>query len=380
MEREFKRIIITISHNKRATLRFDKINIGRKEARKVTRALARNTSLTAIDLNRADMAGSRTKLFQILTLHSNLCSLNLSGALKHPTRVFGTQIGDFLVHNSTLTHLDVSKNDLGNDAINTIAQALRINASLRSLNLNDNHVGPKGAAHLAHALSMNTTLAWLNVSACRMREGTAALVRGLCRNKTLTALNINSNFFRVYGLECVGAVADLLIDNPTLVRLNLSSNTIGDDGAAIIAAAVKTNSTLTCLKLNHTSIRDVGIRDIFQALKSNLNVTTLDLSGNTIRDSVETIGEVLKYNPTLTSLDLSYAIDPTQYNRLQNVIAPLYGNSTLKGLLLENNAVAYMSPIFLDIFKYNGTLADLGVSAERSNSAKDRIRQNQTYW
>ena len=80
-------------------------------------------------------------------------------------------------------------------------------------------------------------------------------------------------------------------------ELNLSYNSISDDGAKAIAASLK---NLTTLDLSDNSIGDDGAKAIAVSFK---NLTTLDLSDNSIgEDGAKAIAASLK---NLTSLDLS---------------------------------------------------------------------------
>jgi Ran GTPase-activating protein (RanGAP) involved in mRNA processing and transport len=55
--------------------------------------------------------------------------------------------------------------------------------------------------------------------------------------------------------------------------LDLSYNSIGDDGAKALAEALKTNSTLTTLDLQNNSIGPDGAKALAEALKTNSTVT-----------------------------------------------------------------------------------------------------------
>ena len=112
-----------------------------------------------------------------------------------------------------------------------------------------------------------------------------------------------------------------------LTSLYLRDNNIGDDGAKVIAEALKVNPVLTklvfggnnigaeALKVNPVlntlwlSMNNIGVdgaKAIAEALKVNPVLTSLDLQINSIGvDGAKAIAEALKVNPVLTKLDQS---------------------------------------------------------------------------
>jgi len=67
---------------------------------------------------------------------------------------------------------------------------------------------------------------------------------------------------------------------PQLEKLSLMINNIGDDGAKVIADALKVNHTLETLNLWYNNIGDDGAKKIADALIFNRNLKELNLSGN----------------------------------------------------------------------------------------------------
>ena len=64
-----------------------------------------------------------------------------------------------------------------------------------------------------------------------------------------------------------------------IVRLDLSNTMIVDQGARIIAKALETNDSIKTLVLHNTGI-DTGIESIGDMLKVNKRITTLDVEEN----------------------------------------------------------------------------------------------------
>ena len=66
---------------------------------------------------------------------------------------------DALLANSTLKHLDLSSNEIGDLGAGHMARACNQNSSLTALHLFDNKIGPAGVVALASALQKNTKCA-----------------------------------------------------------------------------------------------------------------------------------------------------------------------------------------------------------------------------
>ena len=117
----------------------------------------------------------------------------------------------------------------------------------------------------------------------------------------------------------------------------LVGKNIHDEDLQNVGEALKGNNTLTTLNLDNNNITDV--QSIGEGLKSNNTLEVLDLSYNNITD-VQSIGEGLKTNNTLTDLSLSYN-NITDDSGIQSIIDGLKTNNTLSLLLLPNNQLSY---------------------------------------
>ncbi|CAF3156156.1 unnamed protein product [Rotaria socialis] len=78
-----------------------------------------------------------------------------------------------------------------------------------------------------------------------------------------------------------------LYNNKTLLKLNLSSNKIGERGAHYLADALYSNNTLTVLNLENNQIGDKGARSLADAIKHNNTLKELRLLDYTISFNVK---------------------------------------------------------------------------------------------
>ena len=99
-------------------------------------------------------------------------------------------------------------------------------------------------------------------------------------------------------------LSNFLKTNTTVRNLTLDESL--QDGIAALAECLKYNKSLTTLDLSDNRIGDDGATALGECLKYNKSLTTLDLSDNRIGDDgAAALGECLKYNKSLTTLDLS---------------------------------------------------------------------------
>lgn len=139
------------------------------------------------------------------------------------------QLANALKSNGTLTSLVIWQKQIGDAEAQTLAGALQENKALKELHLPANQIGNKGACAFAAALKVNTTLTELGLSGNSVgSEGGKMLAEALEVNSSLTHLSLFANYY--LHAEGVLALANALLMNKTLQRLDLGSNEIGIEG------------------------------------------------------------------------------------------------------------------------------------------------------
>ena len=137
-------------------------------------------------------------------------------------------------NNTSLTSLDLSRNQLSDFACSTIARMLRRNESLKKLELDENFLGPRACNAFADALPANKTLTLLSLESNPLTKngadnsGISALARSLGSNATLTSLSLwRGGILPDAGHE----LAQGLLANDTLVFLDVggANNIAGAD-------------------------------------------------------------------------------------------------------------------------------------------------------
>ena len=177
--------------------------------------------------------------------------------------------------------LDISDNcGIAVNGAKSLGRALSVNSSLEELNISYTSIGDEGVAHIANALQTNTTC-------------------------TMKILNVKH-----CGLSCKGAesLARALFVIRSLEELDISDNSIGDDGIAHIATALQTNNTLNSLTFVFDgTTTDKAALSLAAALTKNTSMKYMKLSWTSTQSHPDTtlkkIAECIKMS-TLRELEL----------------------------------------------------------------------------
>ena len=128
-------------------------------------------------------------LSKALSVNSSLTHLDLSGNNIHGSEA--ASLSQVFVVNS-LTSLDLSRNTVGDSGAASLSQALAVNSSLTNLDLSQNSIGVSGAVSLSRALAVNSSLTNVNLRANSIGDsGAASLSQALAVNSSLTNLGLS---------------------------------------------------------------------------------------------------------------------------------------------------------------------------------------------
>lgn len=106
----------------------------------------------------------------------------------------------------------------------------------------------------------------------------------------------------------IGFLSEPLHTSPHLSVLDFRLNSIGNEGAKMLAGALQKNASVRQLNLSSTAIDSEGCKHLGEALKQNCGVTDLDMSFLDIADSgCISLGNMLKQNKSLKKLRLRSA-------------------------------------------------------------------------
>lgn len=182
--------------------------------------------------------------------------------------------------NACLRTLNISWNNIGDEGVNAISDALMANTTLESLNLGWNRITTTGRRNI-----------------CCMTGPPPATPPGWAHR---VALSLSSIFIGVKKLAEV-----LKSYNNTLSSLYLQHNAITPEGAIALAEALRVNTNLTLLNLEHNLIGNDGACALGNT--HNISLTALDVGWNAIGDKGAcTIAEALKTNTSISLLNLGW--------------------------------------------------------------------------
>ena len=120
-----------------------------------------------------------------------------------------------------------------------IAKGLQNTSSLTILNITNNNISEEAADDMAAVLSHNTKLQELYVGENNLQaSGAMKIAKGLQNTSSLTILNISNNE------EAVDDIAAVLSHNNKLVTLELGNNYLGTLGVKKIVKALQKTTSL----------------------------------------------------------------------------------------------------------------------------------------
>lgn len=323
---------------------------------------------------------SLAELLRCVSEDSSVTKLSLRRCGVTPS--LAVQLADFLETNSTLAHVDLSGNRLGEHGAACLATSLMknrtvttlvladcglncealtewvaffragTNTTLRSLNLADNQIDDDGAGALgkmlqaAKARGMSFDLRGNELSTLGLQM-LADAMKNSCPT-AVTAIQVQNNqdddepdalLYRSrmeFYLRRNKAAIEREVLRETVMWVEMSSLelevchlkhvvlTIAE--ADSLGAALRNNHSVTELRLEDNALPEEGTRRILRALRSNRSVRTLSLADNNIGDGgFRALSELLRV-PT-TAIRTVTVANPTQLTPRLEAIAPRTGSA-----------------------------------------------------
>jgi Ran GTPase-activating protein (RanGAP) involved in mRNA processing and transport len=195
------------------------------------------------------------------------------------------EIAPALYRNTSIKTLDLADNGLDDiESPNVLRELLCRNKTITILYLNDTAFGLNAAAtrSIFEGVRNNPVLQQLDLRLCELGDqGISILANALAiRNASTLELDLCSNDITSMGVRAL--VDDNVEAVKTLAKLCLKHNTIGSEGATILADALGRNAMpiLKQLDLSYCAIDDDGFVAMVSALEQNTSLQILKLQGN----------------------------------------------------------------------------------------------------
>ncbi|XP_047115943.1 leucine-rich repeat-containing protein 74B-like [Schistocerca piceifrons] len=189
-------------------------------------------------------------------------------------------------------------------SVRAIAESLMHNKTVTEVDLEDNWLTRDAAFHLGEMLKVNETITRLSLRGCRIgREGAQRLCEGIKTTKCVKDLDLSWNELCDDGME---ELAPGLGGNSSIEKLNLSHNKLGNGAGMSLELTMTENATIKNLNLSWNQLypKD-GFTALFKGLTES-TITELNLSWNGLgKDAGKPLKQFLSKNRTLRFLDVS---------------------------------------------------------------------------
>jgi len=268
----------------------------------VAKVLAENKSLTTLDVSKSNIGNEGANaICRALARHPCLTTLFLnSNQINGPLE----SLQPLLTTCKTLKNLSFAKNRFGDDGAKSLFSILELTTSLQSLDISDNGIERPGAQAFADALLKTKSLRHVVFSKNSIfNDGCQAIASALERNRTVTSMELSDSNVSLEGSR---AMAKMLLENSTLTRLVFcKQNLKRTEGTRPIAEALQENTSLVELDLSDNHIGSEGATLLIDALAVNKVLAKLALCGNDIEDEgLLSITKALKVNRALREFNL----------------------------------------------------------------------------
>ncbi|KRY85272.1 Protein phosphatase 1 regulatory subunit 37 -like protein [Trichinella pseudospiralis] len=252
------------------------------------------------------------ELFRMLRRSSSLKGLYLRSTSVNERSL--TALARVLRMQMSLTCLNLEKCSLGGKSLMLLAGALRVNNAVRELYLGENGLSAVDGISLFNLLFANRSLEVLDLRSNRLEDiGVGHICDALkhaevVKRSRLASLCLRNNKITANGLAFI---VSMLAVNRTVRCLDLSQNTIGNEGMTLFKESLIKSKSLEKLFLQATQITCPGAIALAECLADSKSLISLDLRRN---PGIKTAGllalhAALRINNSLVSLGL----DPSCY-------------------------------------------------------------------
>ncbi|KAM9707754.1 uncharacterized protein ACNS7B_000274 [Menidia menidia] len=285
-EEALLRLLPVVKASKKALLRG--CNLSERSCEALSSVLSsQSSSLTHLDLSNNQLEDSGVKHVSagLESTNCRLETLRLSGC-NLSTRSCKALSSVFSSQSSSLTHLDLSNNQLEDSGVKHVSAGLEsTNCRLETLSLSSCGISEEGCSSLASAVTSNPShLKELDLSYNRPGDSGVKLLMAALKDPhklRLTDCGLSESVCE--------AVASALKSSPShLKELDLSRNMLMDSGGKHLFAGLESpNCRLETLRLEGCRLSESSWSSVVSALKSNpSHLTELDLSWNPISEYV----------------------------------------------------------------------------------------------
>ena len=374
-EAVISKIIELLQSNMLVSLTITNTNIELSTITLIVEALKQNTSLKTLDLSKNNLNSNKIIILLVaLTTNKNITNVNISNNLFD--YYIEKYLYELILHNDTITTLDVSYSELEDSTAINIQLAIKDNRTLEHFMCNNCKFTPLGQYSILYAISYNNTIKSFNVK--QADKYTFELFSTLCniwtRNHQITNIDISSHVFRRTAFQTFITVLD---NNKSINNLNLSNLGLKDFTPLVHIISRLTSDNLTVLNLNSNRqffVTHESSELIAQFLSTNTSLKELDISYNNISDNAPYIMKALTTNNN-TLLNLNISVNNITDLSTKSIIDMIKTNTTLLTLNLQLNK--FESVPIRNAIEHNKTIINFDLLY--SNNNYDNFLLTQSY-
>jgi len=290
--------------------------------------------------------------------------------------------------NPNCTHVELSGNSLGVEAIRAISEAFQPNTTLVEANFSDIFTGklrseiPPSVELLVQALRNKPQLAILNFSDNAFGpDGVKAFIDFMAGNTFVKTLNINNTGLGPAGGQLVAAgLRGFVVGHeekeakrakPCCLEVLIAGRSrLEDPGASAMALAIQEMTTLKTIKMVTSNITHIGIIALAQAFEHNPDLEEIDLEDNNIgKKGAPSIIRSLDKLPKLRKVNFGDCLIPSDSSA--QIVKKLKTRTTLEELnLCFSELKDFVVPDLVELVQNNPNLKKLELNGNHFSSDK----------
>ena len=387
-------------------LNFSHNKIADNTASELASALAANPLLEHLNLSNCELSelhiagivkafGKKESFLNFLDISSSkvtensLCEIAAvitSNPLLEHLNVANCELSDIQIINmfkalrktSLLKFLDISHNEVTNEAANEIASVIMNNKSLQYINLNSCNLFEDSLMLIAESLTHLSFLISIDVSYnCITEKAAQNMAVAIAKNKVLEQLHFCCCFADNTALTVFNAIKQHI----SLTHLNIRWITVTNELANMIEGVLKFNTNIIHLDLGYCNLQKLGFCSILRALRNATHLQYLNLESNCMSENLAlNIASLIRKNVLLKHINLCNC--SLSNEGMKEIFYAISKLKSIECLNIRNNKICESACSFLRAaLSNNKKIKYLDVSGciTCGNIAYSLMRLNTTY-
>jgi Ran GTPase-activating protein (RanGAP) involved in mRNA processing and transport len=260
-------------------------------------------------------------------------------------------------------------NEINDEGIKLIADALKYNTHCEALWLKRNPIKAIGVKYLAELLEVNNHIRILDLhNIAMLDEGCQTLFTSLKKNTGLRHLYVDANGITVEGVKSICQYFDYLVqeNRKGITSLWIDINRIDDEGTILLSHSLKNYKYLKRLVMGSNRITEVGTQAVCDALVNSSTLEVLDLG---LYKSTSDLSELPN---NFGDAGAQHIAEFIEKNKSVKVMSVLHNNISEKGLEMINDALQKNDHLLYIYYEQYG----INIPQALKQSMKNKLSQN----